>query len=113
MSQGRAARQAIRRHLSGVLSTHSKKFAGFPYGSALPHVTDAQGRPVILISHLAEHTHNIEADNKVSFLVAATGAQLQSQGRVSILGRARGVDAAAHQAAEIELEGRARPVALF
>ncbi|MSQ58318.1 MAG: DUF2470 domain-containing protein [Betaproteobacteria bacterium] len=85
---GRAARQTVRRHLSGVLSTHSAKHAGFPYGSAVPHMTDALGRPVILISHLAEHTHNIEANDKVSFLVAETGADLQTHGRASLLGHA-------------------------
>jgi heme iron utilization protein len=91
MSHGRAARQTVRRHLSGVLSTHCAKHAGFPYGSALPHMCDALGRPVILISHLAEHTHNIEANDKVSFLVAQTGADLQTHGRASVLGRAHGV----------------------
>ncbi|MFN0316592.1 MAG: HugZ family protein [Burkholderiales bacterium] len=89
MSHGRAARQTVRRHLSGVLSTHSAKHPGFPYGSAVPHMCDALGRPVILISHLAEHTHNIEADDRVSFLVAETGADLQTHGRASVLGRAR------------------------
>lgn len=89
MTRGRAARQAVRRHLSGVLSTHSKRFPGFPYGSAIPHVIDPQGCPVILISELAEHTHNVLADGRVSYLVSERGAQLQSAGRASLLGRAR------------------------
>lgn len=92
VSHGRAARQTLRRYVSGVLSTHSATHAGFPYGSAVPHMTDALGRPVILISHLAEHTHNIEANDKVSFLVAETGADLQTHGRASILGHARVID---------------------
>lgn len=96
MSRGnlhsRNARLAVRHRLSGVLSTHSLKFPGFPYGSAVPHMTDVQGCPVILISHLAEHTHNIEADDRVSFLVSESGAQLQSFGRASLLGRAQAVE---------------------
>lgn len=91
-THGRNARQAVRHHLSGVLSTHSSKFPGYPYGSAIPHMTDARGCPVILISHLAEHTHNIEADDRVSFLVSESGATLQSFGRASLLGRAYAVD---------------------
>lgn len=89
MTRGRAARQAVRRHLSGVLSTHSKRFPGFPYGSATPHVIDAQGCPVILISELAEHTHNVLADDRVSYLIAESGTQLQTAARASLLGQAR------------------------
>lgn len=88
MTRGRAARQAVRRHLSGVLSTHSKRFPGFPYGSAIPHVIDARGCPVILISELAEHTHNVLADGRVSYLVAQSGTQLQAAGRATLLGQA-------------------------
>lgn len=88
MTRGRAARQAVRRHLSGVLSTHSKRFPGFPYGSAIPHVIDPQGCPVILISELAEHTHNVQVDSRVSYLVSESGAQLQASGRANLLGHA-------------------------
>lgn len=91
MTRGRAARQAVRRHLSGTLSTHSKRFPGFPYGSAVPHAIDPQGCPIILISDLAEHTQNVLADGRVSYLVAESGAGLQSFGRASLLGRARAV----------------------
>jgi heme iron utilization protein len=98
MSRGRTARQALRRHLNGTLSTHSKKFAGYPYGSAVPHMTDWTGCPIILISHLAEHTHNIEADPRVGFLVAQAGPDLQSHGRVSILGDAQPIEHAALRA---------------
>jgi putative heme iron utilization protein len=89
MSRAREARELIRTHRSGVLSTHCLKFPGFPYGSALPHVADALGRPVLLISHLAEHTHNIEADPRVSFIVCSAGPDLQARPRVTVLGEAR------------------------
>jgi hypothetical protein len=92
MSRAREARELVRAHRSGVLSTHSLKFPGFPYGSALPHVADASGRPVLLISHLAEHTHNIEADPRVSFIVCGAGPDLQAQPRVTTLGEACATD---------------------
>jgi heme iron utilization protein len=83
------ARELFRAARSGVLSSHSVKLPGFPYGSALPHITDHQGRPVVLISHLAEHTHNVEADSRVSFLVSPSGPELQANSRAALLGHAR------------------------
>lgn len=88
VDRGRTARELFRAARSGVLSSHSIKLPGFPYGSALPHVTDHEGRPVLLISHLAEHTRNVEADRRVSFLVAPAGADLQSSARAALLGEA-------------------------
>jgi putative heme iron utilization protein len=85
----RPARLLLRHAEGGVLSTHSLLHPGYPYGSALPCATDAQGRPLILISHLAEHTKNILADNRVSFLVSPVDAQLQQQARVTVVGDAR------------------------
>ena len=89
MSRARQARELVRGYRSGVLSSHSAKFPGYPYGSALPYVCDQAGRPVVLISHLAEHTHNIEADPRASFIVCASGPDLQAQPRVTILGTAQ------------------------
>ena len=63
------SRMLFRAARAGVLSSHSAKLPGFPYGSALPLVTDHSGRPVVLISHLAEHTRNLVADNRASFVV--------------------------------------------
>ena len=89
MSRAREARQLVRTHRSGVLSTHSAKFPGYPYGSALPYVCDGRGSPIVLISHLAEHTHNVEANPRVSFIVCASGPQVQAHPRVTLLGEAR------------------------
>lgn len=88
------ARELFRAARSGVLSSHSVKFPGFPYGSALPHVTDHQGRPVVLISHLAEHTHNVQADSRVSFLVSPSGPELQASSRAALLGHAQALEVA-------------------
>ena len=45
----------------------------------------------MLISHLAEHTHNLEADPRASFIVCAQGPDLQAQPRVTLLGETRPV----------------------
>lgn len=92
MSRGNEARRLMRRHRSGVLSTHAVKFPGYPHGSALPHVTDHRGRPVVLISHLAEHTHNVDTDPHVGFIVNDSGPDLQSHPRATVLGLAQPVE---------------------
>jgi len=89
MTRGSQARALLRRHRSGVLSSHSVKHPGYPYGSALPHIADHAGRPVVLISHLAEHTHNLAVDPRASFIVCAQGPDLQTQPRATLLGEAR------------------------
>src|SRR5262245_54755604 len=86
------ARDLFRAEHSGTLSSHSAKLPGYPYGSALPHVTDHHGRPVVLISHLAEHTRNVEADARVSFLVCASGPDLQASARAALMGDAQPLD---------------------
>jgi len=53
----------------GVLSTHSLSEPGYPFGSITPYIISDDGNIAILISHLAEHTHNIEANPKVSLTI--------------------------------------------
>jgi putative heme iron utilization protein len=50
----------------GLLSTHSVKFEGYPFGSLLPICRDAQANPLLLISHLAQHTQNLDNDPRCS-----------------------------------------------
>jgi heme iron utilization protein len=92
IDRARQARELLRAERSGTLSSHSAKLPGYPYGSALPHITDHQGRPVVLISHLAEHTRNVEADGRVSFLVSGSGPDLQASPRAALVGDARPLD---------------------
>jgi putative heme iron utilization protein len=91
-SRGAQARRLVRRYRAGALTTHSLKVPGYPYASALPFCTDARGRIVVLISHLAEHTRNAEADARAGFLVADFGPALQAGARVSLLGDLAPVD---------------------
>lgn len=95
---GQEARRLLRRHHYGVLSTLSQMRAGYPYGSFVDYVTDHQGRAVILISALAEHTHNIHSSPRVSLAVHDAGSQAQSRPRVTLMGEAKliGPDDAHH-----------------
>ena len=85
---GDEARRFARGQHVGVLSTISRRVAGFPFGSVSPFILDHEGRPVILISTLAEHTKNISADPRVSLIVQPYSPDMQVAGRVTILGRA-------------------------
>src|SRR6202166_1641103 len=53
----------------GSLSTLSRKQPGFPYGSVMPYGLDGDGRPNFLISTMAMHTQNLQADPRSSLLV--------------------------------------------
>lgn len=70
------------------LATQSTQLEGFPYATALPFVLDAQQRPLILISTLAEHTRNLMQDGRVSLLLNdSSGAQLLQGARMTLLGQ--------------------------
>src|ERR1700746_3124201 len=53
----------------GSLSTLSRKQPGFPFGSVMPYGLDDHGRPIFLISTMAMHSQNLQADPPPSFLV--------------------------------------------
>ena len=88
MSLSLEARQFLRSTHSGILSTHSAKVEGYPFGSVAPFVLDHDCQPVILISNIAEHTKNIIANPKVSLLVFAGMKDLQANARLTLLGEA-------------------------
>lgn len=85
---GNDARRFARGQHSGVLSTISQRVEGFPFGSVAPFILDHEGRPVILISTLAEHTKNLSADPRASLIVQPYSPDMQVAGRVTILGKA-------------------------
>ncbi|MDQ7017214.1 MAG: pyridoxamine 5'-phosphate oxidase family protein [Gammaproteobacteria bacterium] len=61
----------------GVLSTHSNAAEGYPFGSRVPYALDQQGRVIILISQLAQHTQNIQANKRVSLTLWQTTHEQQ------------------------------------
>ncbi|HOY70027.1 MAG TPA: DUF2470 domain-containing protein [Methylotenera sp.] len=88
MNLAQEALQFLRTTQSGVLSTFSAKFEGYPFGSVAPFVLNHAGEPVILISTIAEHTKNINLNPKVSLLVFAGMEDLQANARLTLLGEA-------------------------
>ncbi len=72
----------------GSLSTLSRKQQGFPFGSVMPYGLDDRGHPIFLISTMAMHTQNLQADPRASLLVTqpdATGDPLGAS-RVTLVG---------------------------
>ena len=62
---------------------------GFPYGSLVAFASDERGRPLLLLSRLAEHTENLKGHSEASLLVceaASEGADPLALGRVTIIG---------------------------
>ncbi len=78
----------------GTLSTISLKQAGTPFGSVTPYGLDERGQPLFLISSMAMHTQNLEADSRASLLVAeaSTPDEALGAGRVTLLGEARKIE---------------------
>ena len=72
----------------GSLSTLSRKQPGFPFGSVMPYGLDDHGRPIFLISTMAMHTQNLQADPRASLLVTQNDAGGDPLGasRVTLVG---------------------------
>jgi putative heme iron utilization protein len=88
------ARELLLKEYRGVLSTHSKAMPGYPFGSVVPYCLDAEGNPLILISRIAQHTHNLALDPKCSLLVGEREAEdVQAVGRLTVLAEARKLEA--------------------
>ena len=98
INPGPDARRLLRRRHYGVLATIAQQFPEYPYGSFVDYVTDHLGRPVILISALAEHTQNINRHALVSLAVHDPGLQSAGAPRLTLLGEAKliGPDDAQH-----------------
>ncbi|MGJ8620540.1 MAG: HugZ family protein [Methylophilaceae bacterium] len=75
-----------------ILSTHSAKYEGYPFGSVTPYVVNHEGMPVILISSLAEHTKNIIHNAHVSLVVFNNETDLQANARLTLLAKAEQTD---------------------
>lgn len=85
--QAHAARQVLAGTFHGVLSTHSLELDGYPFGSVVPFVLDQDGLPLLLLSHLSQHTRNIDADARCGLTVIEEGAgDIQERGRLSAVG---------------------------
>ncbi|MBV8681098.1 MAG: pyridoxamine 5'-phosphate oxidase family protein [Aquitalea sp.] len=81
-----AALQLMHRSHYATLASHSSQQPGYPYATVLPYVLDAQHRPLLLISALAEHTRNLLADGRCSLSIVENGAEdVQAGARLTLL----------------------------
>ena len=90
----------------GSLSTLSRKQPGFPFGSVMPYGLDDHGRPIFLISTMAMHTQNLQADPRASLLVTQddAGGDPLGASRVTLVGNVLSVpDAEVAEARELYL----------
>jgi heme oxygenase (biliverdin-IX-beta and delta-forming) len=85
---------------SGALATLSRKHAGYPFASVMPYALDEHGQPLVLISAMAMHTQNLQADPRASLLVTPPAS-----------GSAANEPSDPLAAARLTLMGEARPLA--
>jgi putative heme iron utilization protein len=84
------ARTLVNQAREGTLATLSHRHHGHPFASLMPYALDPEGRPLVLISSLAVHTHNLKADPRASLLVTEPDPHDEplAVGRVTLLGTA-------------------------
>jgi putative heme iron utilization protein len=81
------AKTLLRTIRSGALATLDRD-TGFPFASLVTAATDPDGSPLFLMSRLAAHTLNLEADPRASLLLAETGkGDPLAHPRLTVIGR--------------------------
>ncbi len=85
----RIVRRLIRAADRAALGVHGARLEGFPYVSLTEIACDIRGRPVLLLSTLAEHTKALDADPRASLLIDGTAgyAEPLTGPRASLIGR--------------------------
>lgn len=92
-SDAELARELVAASRLATLSTLSLRPDGYPYGSLVAHAADERGRPLFLLSALAEHSKNLAACGRTSLLVVENGAtSIVTAPRVTLVGTCRPVD---------------------
>ena len=86
----REARDLLKTALKGSIATLDKA-SGHPYASLVLTATEQDGTPLFLISRLALHTQNLQADSLASLLVDGTDNQADPLpgARVTFIGNVR------------------------
>ncbi len=95
MSDAARARELVESATTGFLSTLAVDPTGYPFGSVVAYALDDAGRPLLCISHLAEHARNLAHDPRASLLAVEAGAAGEDPlalGRVTLLANARLVE---------------------
>lgn len=85
--QAGLARQLLAGVFHGVLSTHSVEHPGYPFGSVVPYALGRDGSPLLLLSHLSQHTKNVDTDRRCSLTILQTGdGDVQELARLNAIG---------------------------
>jgi putative heme iron utilization protein len=95
-----AVRRLVREARHAPLATNGLEPAGHPFGSLVQLSSTEEGEPVFLISHLAQHTKNLQADARASVLLFDLDAEDPLQApRATLVGTARRLppEAEAHE----------------
>jgi putative heme iron utilization protein len=109
----RAAGQATLATIFSTTGTRDR--GGWPFASLVLIAHDRDGSPLLLLSDLAEHSRNIEADDRVSLLIDGTAglADPLTGPRLTVLGRARRSAGASHRKGFLEAHPEAALYADF
>ncbi|MEE9358211.1 HugZ family pyridoxamine 5'-phosphate oxidase [Candidatus Vondammii sp. HM_W22] len=84
----REARNLLLGRLCGILATQSLDLPGYPFGSLIPYSLGQDGWPLMLLSHLAKHTRNLNAEPRCSLTITDTGeGDIQQLMRLTCLGK--------------------------
>jgi hypothetical protein len=100
-----AARALLRAQSSGVLCTQSARRPGFPSASLVPYALSGAGEPLLLLSAIAQHTRNLDADPRACLFVfdaEAAAKDPRTAPRLAVFGEVTRL------AAEAEADARAR-----
>jgi len=82
------AKELLRSATTGALATLDA--SGAPFASLVTVATDADGRPLLLLSRLATHTRQLETDDRASLLLARIGrGDPLAHPRLTLNGRAQ------------------------
>jgi len=94
--QAQLARALLAGAFQGVLSTHSLEHEGYPFGSVVPYTLDQTGAPIMLLSHLSQHTKNLDANPRCGLTLSAPGSgDVQQRARLSAIGAVSSIESSA------------------
>jgi putative heme iron utilization protein len=100
MDDARIARDLVASAKHATLATVGLRPPGHPFASLVAVASDDEGRPLLLLSALAEHTKNLVACEKASLLFAESDL---AAARVTVLGACVRVDDSAVRARYLEI----------
>lgn len=90
------ARTLVAYCTTGSLATMAADQPGYPFGSVVSYALDGEGRPLLCLSDIAEHTRNLKREAKASLLVTEQPDQNTDQlalGRVTLVGEITAISA--------------------